>query len=80
MALNRRDILKAGAAAPLGGLPWRSAKAQAANTIKLGVPVDMSGMYRDVTGSVSVAAARQAVQSAAKRTRCISTAPPPHQI
>ena len=67
MTLNRRDILKAGAATPLGGLPWRSAKAQAANTIKLGVPVDMSGMYRDVTGSVSVAAARQAVQDFGQR-------------
>ena len=44
-----------------GGLPWRSAKAQAANTIKLAVPVDMSGMYRDVTGSTSIVAARQAV-------------------
>jgi branched-chain amino acid transport system substrate-binding protein len=67
MALNRRDMLKAGAAAPLGGLPWRSAKAQAANTIKLGVPVDMSGMYRDVTGSTSVAAARQAAQDFGQR-------------
>ena len=67
MALNRRDILKAGAAAPLGGLPWRTAKAQAANTIKLGLPVDMSGMYRDVTGSTSIAAARQAVQDFGQR-------------
>ncbi|MCB4824712.1 ABC transporter substrate-binding protein [Roseicella aerolata] len=60
---DRRTILKAAATAPaLGGLPWRSARAQAANTIRLGVPVDMSGMYRDVTGQVSVAAVRQAVQ------------------
>ncbi|MDO9712614.1 ABC transporter substrate-binding protein [Paracraurococcus lichenis] len=63
--LDRRTVLKAAAPA-LGGLPWRSAKAQGTNsptnTIRLGVPVDMSGMYRDVTGAVSVAAVRQAIQ------------------
>ncbi len=63
METTRRSLLGAAAAAPVaGGLPWRSARAQAANTIKLGVPVDMSGMYRDVTGEVSVAAVRQAIQ------------------
>jgi branched-chain amino acid transport system substrate-binding protein len=64
---DRRTMLKAAAAAPaLGGLPWRAARAQAtntpANTIKLGVPVDMSGMYRDVTGPTSVACTRLAAQ------------------
>ena len=67
MDMSRRTLVRAAAAAPVaaaaaGGLPWRSARAQAANTIKLGVLVDLSGMYRDVTGQVSVAAARQAVQ------------------
>ena len=65
MDMSRRTLVRAAAAAPaaaVGGLPWRSARAQAANTVKLGVLVDLSGMYRDVTGQVSVAAARQAVQ------------------
>ncbi len=63
METTRRTLLGAAAAAPVaGGLPWRSARAQAADTIRLGVPVDMSGMYRDVTGEVSVAAVRQAIQ------------------
>ena len=38
MSFNRRSVLAAGAvlgAAGLGGLPWRSARAQAANTIDL---------------------------------------------
>ncbi|NOG70302.1 ABC transporter substrate-binding protein [Roseicella sp. DB1501] len=60
--LDRRAVVRAAAAAPLAGLPWRSARAQAQNTIRLGVPVDMSGTYRDVTGQVSVAAVRQAIQ------------------
>ena len=68
MTLDRRTLLKAAAAPPAaaaaaGGLPWPGrARAQSANTIRLGVLVDMSGMYRDVTGQTSVAAARQAVQ------------------
>jgi branched-chain amino acid transport system substrate-binding protein len=63
METTRRTLLGAAAAVPFaGGLPWRSARAQAANTIRLGAPVDMSGMYRDVTGEVSVAAVRQAIQ------------------
>src|SRR5919206_147752 len=61
--LNRRNLLGAVAAAPLlGGLPWRSARAQAANTIKIGVLNDMSGVYRDISGPTSVACVRQAVQ------------------
>ena len=43
MAMHRCALLKAGAAAPLGGLPWRSAKAQAANTIRLALLCDFSG-------------------------------------
>ena len=67
MTLNRRGLLTGAAAtatigAGIGGLPWRSARAQAAQTIKVGVLVDMSGMYRDVTGQTSIAAARQAIQ------------------
>ena len=48
---NRRTILKTAAALPaLGGLPWRSAKAQAANTIRIALLTDFSGTYRDVSG------------------------------
>ncbi|MCO6417546.1 ABC transporter substrate-binding protein [Siccirubricoccus sp. KC 17139] len=49
------------------GLPWGTARAQAANTIRIGVLTDMSGTYRDVNGPVSVACARLAVQEFAGR-------------
>ncbi len=63
MTLNRRTLLGAAAAAPaLGGLPWRSAKAQAANTIRIGVLNDQSGLYRDISGPGSTHAVRLAVQ------------------
>jgi branched-chain amino acid transport system substrate-binding protein len=64
---GRRGALKALAGtaalgAGIGGLPWRSARAQAANIIRIGVLADMSGMYRDVTGPTSVACTRLAAQ------------------
>ena len=68
MTIERRALLRGAAAtatigAGLGGLPWRSARAQAAaNTIRIGVLSDMSGMYRDVTGPTSVACTRLAAQ------------------
>ena len=62
MTLERRPILAAAGAATLGGLPWRSARAQAANTIKIGLLSDMSGPYRDINGPVSLAATRLAIQ------------------
>jgi branched-chain amino acid transport system substrate-binding protein len=62
MAMRRRGLLAAGAS--VGGFAGftRRARAQTANTIKLGGIVDLSGMYRDVAGPVVIAAARQAVQ------------------
>ena len=62
-ALDRRSLLAGAAAAPvLGALPWRSARAQAQSTIRIGVLNDGSGMYRDISGPSSVVCARQAVQ------------------
>ncbi|MDB5382546.1 MAG: Amino acid/amide transporter substrate-binding protein family [Rhodospirillales bacterium] len=62
MTTTRRTLL-AGAAgtAALGGLPFRSASAQAANTIKIGVLNDQSGTYRDISGPYGVECTRQAV-------------------
>ncbi|MDI3307226.1 MAG: ABC transporter substrate-binding protein [Acetobacteraceae bacterium] len=63
MAINRRTFLAGTAAAPaLGALPWRPARAQGANSVKIGVLNDMSGLYRDIGGPGSVACVRQAVQ------------------
>src|SRR5215213_2534469 len=63
MTLNRRALLKATATAPLAGaLPRGSARAQAANTIRIGVLNDQSGTYRDITGPTGVACVRQAIQ------------------
>ncbi len=57
--MNRRSILAAGAA--FGALPLHRARAQAANSIKIGVLNDQSGLYRDVNGPGSVACVRQAI-------------------
>ena len=56
MAIRRRSILAAGAAALVTG---RAARA-ASDTIRIGVLTDLSGTYRDVTGPTSVACVRQA--------------------
>jgi branched-chain amino acid transport system substrate-binding protein len=65
---SRRGILKAAAALPAaGGLPWRSAKAQAANTVKIALLCDFSGTYRDVTGPTELACIRQAAAEFANR-------------
>jgi branched-chain amino acid transport system substrate-binding protein len=63
MTLERRSILAAGSgAAALGASPWRSARAQASNTIKIGLLSDMSGPYRDLNGPNSISATRLAMQ------------------
>ncbi|MFM7423032.1 MAG: ABC transporter permease, partial [Alphaproteobacteria bacterium] len=63
MTLERRSVLSAaGGAAAFGALPWRSAHAQAASTIKIGLLSDMSGPYRDLNGPNSISATRLAMQ------------------
>jgi branched-chain amino acid transport system substrate-binding protein len=63
MALDRRTLLGAAAAAPvLTGKTFRQAHAQAANTIRFGVINDQSGMYRDLSGPGSTHAVRAAIR------------------
>jgi branched-chain amino acid transport system substrate-binding protein len=63
MTINRRTLLGAAATAPAwGALPYRSAKAQAANTIRIAVLNDQSALYRDISGPGSTQAVRLAVQ------------------
>jgi branched-chain amino acid transport system substrate-binding protein len=64
MQIDRRSLIAGGSALALGGLTSRASRAQAANTIKLGVLNDQSGVYRDISGPTSVACVRQAVQDA----------------
>ena len=67
MKLSRRTLLgtaAAGATLPLAG---HSARAQAANTIKIGVLNDQSGPYRDTGGTSSVAAVQMAVDEFASK-------------
>jgi len=64
MQFDRRSLIAGGSALALGGLASRGSRAQAANTIKLGVLNDQSGVYRDISGPTSVACVRQAVQDA----------------
>ena len=70
---SRRAILGAAATAPVwGALPYRSAKAQAANTIRIGVLNDQSGLYRDITGPGSTQAVRLAIQDSGITQRGIN--------
>ncbi|MBY0330178.1 MAG: ABC transporter substrate-binding protein [Acetobacteraceae bacterium] len=72
-ATGRRGALKAlagtaAAGAGVGGLPWSRARAQqAANTVKIALLCDFSGMYRDVTGPTELACIKQAAAEFANR-------------
>src|SRR4051794_3169725 len=61
MNLTRRALLGTGATAGLVTSLPRLSRAQAANTIRIGVMTDMSGTYKDNTGPSSVACAQQAI-------------------
>jgi branched-chain amino acid transport system substrate-binding protein len=80
---GRRGLLAlagtAGAGTGLGGLPFRRARAQAANTIRLGVMTDMSGPYRDATGPGSVVLTQQAVQDFGSRGFTVEVLQADHQ-
>ena len=62
MILDRRALLLGGAA--FGAMP-RMARAQAQQTVRLGIISDMSGPFADLSGPNSVLAVRQAIQDAA---------------
>jgi branched-chain amino acid transport system substrate-binding protein len=64
MSLSRRSVLGVAAGAPLltSSLSIRQARAQAQNTIRIGVLNDQSGIYRDLSGPGSTHCARYAVQ------------------
>ncbi len=62
MELGRRSMLGAFAVSTLGAAMPRMGRAQAANTIRIGVMNDQSGTYKDNTGPGSVACARQAIE------------------
>ncbi|MGG5885526.1 ABC transporter substrate-binding protein [Falsiroseomonas sp. HC035] len=73
MTINRRTLLGAAAALPaLGGLPFRSARAQAANTIRIGVLNDQSGLYRDLSGPGSAQAVEMAVKESGIAARGVT--------
>jgi branched-chain amino acid transport system substrate-binding protein len=67
MALPRRGLLAAGAAFGSFAGFTRRARAQAANTVRIGVITDMSGPYRDINGPGAVACTKLAVQEFAAR-------------
>ncbi|MBR0659287.1 ABC transporter substrate-binding protein [Neoroseomonas oryzicola] len=78
---SRRGLLAGAAALPvLSGLAApRGARAQAANTIKIGLLSDMSGPYRDLNGPNSIAAARLAMQEMAPRGLTLDLVVADHQ-
>ncbi|CAA9209112.1 MAG: ABC transporter, substrate-binding protein (cluster 4, leucine/isoleucine/valine/benzoate) [uncultured Acetobacteraceae bacterium] len=73
MPITRRSLI---AAAGIGATASQSAprlsRAQAANTIRIGVLNDQSGLYRDVNGPGSVVCVRQAVADSGLAARGIN--------
>ena len=57
MSISRRGLVAGAAALPMLG---HSARAQAANTLKIGVLTDLSGPYQDLAGPLAVACANMA--------------------
>lgn len=65
---NRRSLIGGAAAtAAFGAMPLSHARAQAANTIRIGVLNDQSGPYRDLSGPWGVQCTLQAVQEFGNR-------------
>ena len=58
MSISRRTLLGTAAALPAVG----RARAQAANTLKLGVLTDLSGPYQDLAGPLAIKAAQLALE------------------
>jgi branched-chain amino acid transport system substrate-binding protein len=82
MPLSRRNALLggAGAVASLASAASpRGARAQAANTVRIGVLTDMSGPYRDINGPTSVACARLAAQEIGQRGFAVDVVFADHQ-
>lgn len=73
MTINRRKLLAGAAALPtLGALGSGSARAQSANTIRIGVLNDQSSLYRDISGPGSTQAVRLAIQESGVTQRGIN--------
>ena len=66
--MNRRSLIGGAAAtAAFGAMPLSHARAQAANTIRIGVLNDQSGPYRDLSGPWGVQCTLQAVHEFGNR-------------
>jgi branched-chain amino acid transport system substrate-binding protein len=61
MKIDRRMFVGGGLAAA-ATMPALRSRAQGANTIRIGVITDMSGVYRDVSGPTTIACAQQAAR------------------
>jgi branched-chain amino acid transport system substrate-binding protein len=75
MTIERRTLITGAAGAvALGGLPFQSrqARAQAANTIRIGVLNDQSGLYRDLSGPGSTQAVQMAIRESGITQRGIN--------
>jgi branched-chain amino acid transport system substrate-binding protein len=79
MEISRRALL--GTAAASGAVPLlgRRARAQAANTIRIGVLNDQSGPYRDTGGVTSVICTKQAVEEFAAKGFTVEVITADHQ-
>ncbi len=79
MHLGRRALLGTGAVTMLAPMLPQQVRAQATNTIRIGVLTDMSGTYRDNTGPTSAACTRQAVAEFGSRGFTVEVIEADHQ-
>src|SRR4051794_19787943 len=79
MSVSRRGLLAASVGATMMPVLPRLTRAQAANTIRIGVLNDQSGTYRDISGPYGVECTRQAVQEFGNKGFAVEVVVADHQ-
>jgi branched-chain amino acid transport system substrate-binding protein len=80
MPITRRTLIAAASVSAVAAQPApRSARAQAANTIRIGVLNDQSGTYRDISGPYGIQCTQQAVQEFGNKGFAVEVVTADHQ-
>ena len=79
MQFTRRSLLSTGLAVGLTPMLPRWSRAQAANTIRIGVLNDQSGPYRDISGPYGIACTQQAIAEFGDRGFSVEVLTADHQ-
>ncbi|MBV1798546.1 ABC transporter substrate-binding protein [Siccirubricoccus sp. G192] len=79
MQTTRRTLMTASLGTALAPMLPRLSRAQAANTIRIGVLNDQSGPYRDISGPYGVTCTQQAVQESGNKGFTVEVVSADHQ-